>query len=133
MFSEITESINSTEMASLKFRDIAVISGMVFRGIEGKEARQLRSSSSLIFKVFKEHEPNNLLLKQADEEVLEFQLEENRLRNALKRIEQQKIVIQYPNRFTPLSFPILVDRLRQKLSSEKLEDKIRRIQEQNSI
>lgn len=126
----IYASINSSEMAQLKFRDIAVISGMVFRGLPGKEVRErhLQASSSLIFRVLSEYDPKNLLVKQAYEEVMEFQLEENRMRQALKRIQNQDIMLTYPKKYTPLCFPILVDRLRQKLSSEKITDRIQKLQ-----
>jgi ATP-dependent Lhr-like helicase len=58
---------------------------------------------------------------------MDFQLEEARLRKALDRIAHQKIVITNPDKPTPFSFPIMVDRLREKLTSEKLEDRIRRM------
>lgn len=45
----------------------------------------------------------------------------------MERIARQKIVIKYPDRPTPFAFPIMVDRLREKLTSEKLEDRVRRM------
>ena len=60
--------------------------------------------------------------------VLDFQLEEYRLRKALMRIRSQKILLQYPEKPTPLAFPIIDDRFREKLSSEKLEERIRKMQ-----
>ncbi len=90
----------------------------------------MQASASLLFKVFSEHDPNNILLRQAYQEVFAQQMEEVRLRNALQRIQQSKIVITVPQRLTPLSFPIIVDGLsRYNLSSEKLEDRIKRMQE----
>lgn len=134
LYETIEKSINSSEMAQLKFRDIAMISGMVFKGLPGKELKEkhLQASSSLIFKVLTEHDDKNLLLRQAYEEVFQFQLEETRMRTALQRIQNQKIIITHPEKYTPLSFPILVDRLRQKLSNEKLADKIKKMQLQHS-
>ena len=84
-------------------------------------------SSQLFFNVFHDYEAHNLLLRQAYEEVMDFQLEEARLRNALERINHQKIVIAYPDKPTPFAFPIIVDRLREKLTSEKLEDRIKKM------
>lgn len=126
---DIQASINSTEMARRKFRDIAAISGLVFKGYPGKpiKDRHLQSSSQLFFNVFHDYESHNLLLRQAYEEVMDFQLEELRLRRALERIAGQKIIITRPDQPTPFSFPIIVDRLREKLTSEKLEDRIRRM------
>ncbi len=126
---EILASINSVEMARRKFRDIAAISGLVFKGFPGQRIkdRHLQSSSQLFFEVFHDHEAHNLLLLQAFEEVMDFQLEESRLKRALERIAQQKIILKYPKRPTPFAFPIMVDRLREKLTSEKLEDRVRRM------
>jgi ATP-dependent Lhr-like helicase len=129
LFRDIQSSINSTEMARRKFRDIAAISGLVFKGFPGKRVkdRHLQSTSQLFFNVFHDHDAHNLLLQQAFEEVMDFQLEEVRLRKALERMASQKIVIAYPDKPTPFAFPIMVDRLREKLTSEKLEDRIRRM------
>lgn len=128
--SDILASINNTEMARRKFRDIAAIAGLVFKGMPGKKIkdRHLQSSAQLFFNVFHEYEPENLLLQQAFEEVMDFQLEEARLLKALNRINQQKIVITEPDKPTPFAFPIIVDRLsREKLSSESLEDRVKRM------
>src|SRR4051812_16953816 len=126
---DIHASINSTEMARRKFRDIAAISGLVFKGYPGKPVKDkhLQSSSQLFFEVFNDYEAHNLLLRQAFEEVMDFQLEEARLRRALERISKQKIIITRPLKPTPFAFPIMVDHMREKLTSEKLEDRIKRM------
>lgn len=129
LLKDIQASINSTEMAKRKFRDIAAISGLIFKGLPGQKIkeRHLQSSSQLFFNVFHEYESHNLLLLQAFEEVMDFQLEEARLRMALNRIAHQKIIITEPEKPTPFAFPIMVDRTREKLTSEKLEDRIRKM------
>jgi ATP-dependent Lhr-like helicase len=130
---DIQKSVNSTEMEKRKFRDIAVIGGLIFQGMPGeqKKARHLQSSASLLFRVFEEYEPNNILLKQAYQEVLQQQMEEVRLREAMTRIYNSRIVVCFPKQITPLSFPIIVDGLnRNNYSSEKMEDRVRRMQQQ---
>ena len=129
---DIERSLNETEMARRRFRDIAQVAGLVFKGYPGKAkaVRHLQSSAQLFFSVFEDMDPNNLLLRQAHEEVMTFQLEESRLRNALERIATQKIVITDPPSITPFCFPIMVDRLRELLTSEKLEDRIARMKAQ---
>jgi ATP-dependent Lhr-like helicase len=129
LFDDLQKSLNSTEMARRKFRDIAVISGMVFTGYpeKGIKMKHLQSSSQLLFDVFKDYEADNLLYRQAYTETFEHQLEEGRLRLALERIALQKFIwkqCEYP---TPFSFPLITDRLREKLSSEKLADRIKRM------
>lgn len=132
LLNDIKQSVNSMEMAKRKFRDIAVIGGLVFQGYPGeqKKARHLQSSASLLFKVFCDYEPNNLLLRQAYQEVFDQQMEEVRLRNALTRITESKIVITFPKKLTPFCFPIKVDSMRENMSSEQLEDRVRRMQQQ---
>jgi len=129
MHADLQKSLNSTEMARRKFRDIAVISGLVFTGFPNKQLKQkhLQSSSQLFFEVFRDYEPDNLLFQQAFTETFEHQLEEGRLQEALERIATQEIVWMDCEQPTPLSFPIITDRLREKLSSEKLADRIKRM------
>ena len=116
-------------MARRKFRDIAVISGMVLTGYpeKGIKMKHLQSSSQLLFDVFRDFEPNNLMFQQAFTETFEHQLEEGRLRLALERIAQQEIIWKPCKNPTPFSFPIITDRLREKLSNEKLADRIKRM------
>lgn len=127
LLEDLQSSLNSTEMARRKFRDIAVITGMVFTGYPGKyvKTKHLQSNSQLLFDVFRDFEPDNLLFQQAVRETFEHQLEEGRLRMALERIAGQEIVIKRCQKATPFSFPIITDRLREKLTSEKLEDRIK--------
>ncbi|QLG44875.1 ligase-associated DNA damage response DEXH box helicase [Costertonia aggregata] len=129
MLSDLQKSLNSNEMARRKFRDIAVISGMVFTGYpdKGTKMKHLQSSSQLLFDVFKDFEADNLLYQQAYTETFEHQLEEGRLRLALERINDQNIIWKACQKPTPFSFPIITDRLREKLSNEKLADRIKRM------
>jgi ATP-dependent Lhr-like helicase len=57
-------------------------------------------------------------------------MEERRLRNMLERIQRSRIVITFPEQLTPFCFPLKVDSMRENLSSEKLEDRVRRMQAQ---
>ncbi|MCW2259389.1 MULTISPECIES: ligase-associated DNA damage response DEXH box helicase [Sphingobacterium] len=126
---DISASINATEMAKRKFRDIACISGLVFQGYPGKylKNKQIQSSSALFFDVFESYDPKNLLLRQAYDENFHYQLEEPRLLHALNRIQQSTIVLKWAERFTPFSFPIKVDSMRESMSSEELEARIEKM------
>jgi ATP-dependent Lhr-like helicase len=132
LLADIQRSANATEMAKRKFRDVAVIGGLIFQGYPGeqKKARHLQSSASLLFNVFSEYEPGNLLLRQSYQEVFDQQMEEVRLRNMLERVQQSKIIITFPQQLTPFCFPIKVDSMRENLTSEKLEDRVKRMQAQ---
>lgn len=126
LIDDIQHSLNANEMARRRFRDIANIGGLVFTGYPGQpiKNRHLQASSGLLFDVFMEYEPDNLLIRQAFNEALAFQLEEFRLLEALLRIQKQEIVIKQVERPTPFAFPILVDRLREKLTLESLEERV---------
>jgi ATP-dependent Lhr-like helicase len=130
LLDDILHSLNANEMAKRKFRDIAHIGGLVFTGYPGQpvKSRHLQASSSLLFDVFSEYEPNNLLVRQAYNEALAFQLEEFRLREALQRIVTQNIILKQIDRPTPFAFPIMVDSLgRERLTTETLEERIARL------
>jgi len=127
---DIWASINNTELAKRRFRQICQVAGLVFPGFPGQQrkSRHLQMSSGIFFDVFSEYEPDHLLLQQAYDEVLFFQLDELRLRKSLKKIQGQHVRLKHPERFTPYAFPIMVDRLRERLSSEKLTDRVKRMQ-----
>jgi ATP-dependent Lhr-like helicase len=126
LLDDIQHSLNANEMARRRFRDIAHIAGLVFTGFPGKtmKNRHLQASTSLLFDVFNEYEPDNVLVRQAYNEALQFQLEEFRLREALKRIQGLRVIITQSAKPTPFAFPIMVDRLREKLTTESLEERV---------
>ena len=129
---DIYHSINIAEMARRKFRDIASISGLVFTGYPGKQVktRHTQASAQLFFSVFSDYEKNNLLLQQAYDEVMTFQMEEARMIDALRRMETQHVIIKELEQFSPFCFPILTERFREKFTNEKLEDRIRKLIDQ---
>lgn len=132
LIADLYASTNYSEICRRRFHQIAVISGLVFKGFPDKQvrSRHLQANAGLFFEVFSDYEPNNLLLKQAEEEALYYQLEEHRLRAALQKIQTMDIVLRRPQQPTPFSFPIMVDRLREQLTNEKLEDRIDQILQQ---
>jgi ATP-dependent Lhr-like helicase len=89
--------------------------------------RQLQASSSLFFEVFRQHDPYNLLLNQAQREVLHHEFELDRLAAVLERLRRSTWQITEPAKFTPMAFPLLVERLREQLSTQKLQDRLARL------
>jgi ATP-dependent Lhr-like helicase len=133
LIGDIQNSLNANEMARRRFRDIAHIGGLVFTGYPGQPVKNkhLQASTSLLFEVFSEYEPDNLLVRQAYNEALAFQLEEFRLRMALQRIIKQNIILKTIERPTPFAFPIMVDSLgRERLTTETLEERIAKMARQ---
>ncbi|OZI34395.1 DNA ligase-associated DEXH box helicase [Bordetella genomosp. 10] len=129
LLEDVLASLNAAELAQRRFREIARVSGLVFQGFPGahKSARQLQASSSLFYQVFREYDPRNLLLTQAEREVLAQELELRRLRQVLARMRSSRLQWQPLARATPLSFPLMVERLREKLSTEKLAERVARM------
>lgn len=130
LIDDILSSMNASEMAKRQFREIARVSGLVIQSFPGgqKTMRQLQASSSLIYEVLEKYEPDNLLLNQSQQEVLQRQLEQNRLYTSLQRIHVGKVIVKPVKHPTPFAFPLLVSRLRQTVSSETFEDRIRKMQ-----
>ncbi len=132
LLQEVLGSLNAGELAQRRFREIARVAGLVFQGFPGEKRsnKQLQASSSLFYEVFRKYDPANRLLLQADEELLAQELEIGRLQASLQRIHLQRLVIKTLVRPTPFSFPLMVERLREQLSSESLADRIARMVQQ---
>ena len=81
----------------------------------------------MLFDVFQRHDPDNMLLHQAYREVLERQLESSRLVATLREISAGRIEIAEIDEPTPLAFPLMYERFRSRLSTEKLADRVRRM------
>jgi ATP-dependent Lhr-like helicase len=129
LLNDVLASLNAGELALRRFREIARIAGLVFAGYPGapKSTRQVQASSGLFYEVFKQYDADNLLLAQAGEEVLRQELDIRRLELTLERINRMKLDMHLVKRPTPLGFPLLVERMRESMSSEKLADRIRRM------
>ena len=127
---DLEAALNLSELCKRRFRSIAQVSGLMVKGYPGKNktSGQLQISSSLLWDVFSKHEPTNLLLKQARYEVLQDQLELPRLQNALKRIKKGDIIHKEIERPGPLAFPLLVERLRNRMSNESIMERVTRMQ-----
>jgi ATP-dependent Lhr-like helicase len=127
---DVMAGLNAMEMARRTFREIARIAGLVFQGYpgRGKTARQLQSTASLFFEVFVKYDPDNLLLRQAFREAALGRHEEERLRGALARLRAARLLVKRLRRPSPLSFPLMVDHLRDRLSTERLADRVRTMQ-----
>lgn len=126
---DILGSLNATEMARRQFREIARVSGLIFEGYPGraKNDRQLQASSGLLFDVFTNYDPNNLLVEQAMKEVLERQLEYRRLHSTLHSLQNRKVCLVSLKKPSPLAFPLIVERLRETVSSESLAERVERM------
>jgi len=129
LLDDVLASLNSSELAQRRFREIARVSGLVFSGYPGapKSMRQLQASSGLFYEVFRKYDAGNLLLTQAQAEVLSQELDIERLAATLRRLAQRRLDFVELKAPSPFSLPLMVERLREKLSNEKLADRLERI------
>jgi ATP-dependent Lhr-like helicase len=129
LLEDVLDSLNATQLSQQRFREVARIAGLVFQGYPGqhKSMRQVQASSSLFFEVFRKHDRDNLLLTQAEREVLEQELELTRLRDTLQELHGRRIAWREVKRATPFGFPLMVERFREKVSTEKLSDRVARM------
>ncbi|RNF28813.1 DEAD/DEAH box helicase [Massilia aurea] len=129
LLEDVIDSLNATQLSQQRFREVARIAGLVFSGYPGqpKSNRQLQASSSLFFEVFRKHDAGNLLLTQAEREVMEQELELTRLRDTLTELHARRVAYREVKRATPFGFALMVERFREKVSTEKLNDRVARM------
>ena len=129
LLDDVLASLNSTELAQRRFREVARVAGLVFTGYPGqpKSTRQLQASSGLFFEVFRKYDPQNLLLTQAQKEVLSQELELRRLRETLEKIASRELDIVELRHPSPMSLPLMVERFREQLTTEQLSTRLDRI------
>jgi len=126
---DVLASLNSGALAQRRFREIARVAGLVFSGYPGapKSLRQLQASSSLFFEVFRKYDAGNRLLVQAEAEVLAQELEITRLSHTLHTMAGLALDLVELKVPSPFSLPLMVERLREQLSTEKLKDRLDRM------
>ena len=126
---DVLASLNSGQLAQRRFREIARVAGLVFSGYPGapKSMKQLQASSSLFYEVFRKYDPGNRLLGQAEAEVLSQELELERLAATLATMAALTLDIVDLKVPSPFSLPLMVERLREQLSTEKLKDRLQRM------
>jgi ATP-dependent Lhr-like helicase len=126
---DVLASLNSSELAQRRFREIARVAGLISQGYPGqpKTARQLQASSALFYEVFRKYDAANLLLTQAENEVLSQELELSRLDDTLRRMREKSLVFVALKHPSPMSLPLMVERFREKLTTETLAARLERI------
>ncbi|MGB0331397.1 MAG: DNA ligase-associated DEXH box helicase, partial [Planctomycetota bacterium] len=132
LLEDLLACLDGSGLARRHFREIARVAGLVQQGLPGarKGQRQLQASAGLVFDVLSEHDPENLLLEQARREVMERTLEFTRLRTGLEQLRERRICVERPGSLTPLGFPLWAERVRERVSSESWEDRVRQMADQ---
>jgi ATP-dependent Lhr-like helicase len=126
---DVLASLNSSELARRRFREIARVAGLIFTGYPGapKSTCQLQASSSLFFEVFRKYDAGNMLLTQAQSEVLSQELDIRHLAATLERMRAQRVELVELKVPSPFALPLMVERFREKLTTEKLNDRLARM------
>jgi len=129
LMADVLASLNSGALAQRRFREIARVAGLVFGGYPGapKTMKQVQASSSLFWEVFRKYDAGNQLITQAEREVLSQELELERLQHTLIRMASQRIEFVELRTPSPFALPLMVERFREELSTEKLADRLQRI------
>ena len=126
---DLLAAVNAAELSRRRFREIARVAGLIFQGHPGerRSTRSLQASASMFHEVFARHDPDNRLLAQSRAEVLENELDRARVREVLDAIRGRPLALLAIERPTPFAFPLMIERLRETLSTEKLADRIARM------
>jgi ATP-dependent Lhr-like helicase len=130
LLDDLLIAVNAAEFARRQFREIARVAGLTHQGFPGRQtrSRQMQASSDMFYDVFKEFDPANLLLFQAHREVLDQQLELDRLDRALHRAATLAIRVVETPVLSPLAFPLFAESLRATtVTSESWEDRVRKL------
>ncbi len=75
----------------------------------------------------RKYDPGNLLLAQARAELLTNELDMERLAHTLRGMQAQTLSIHALERPTPFAMPLMVERFRERLSTETLADRLARM------
>ena len=128
LLDDILNSLKAGHLPQRRFREIARVSGLVSGGLPGarKTTRQVQASSSLFYEVFRKYDAGNELLRQAEQEVLSQELDVQRLQQAMARLRQWPWVRVDLASPSPFCLPLMVERLREQLSTEQLQSRIER-------
>jgi ATP-dependent Lhr-like helicase len=125
---DVLQSLQAGALPQRRFREIARVSGLVTGGFPGerKSTRQIQASSSLFYEVFRRYDSGNRLLQQAEREVLTQELDLQRLQAALTRLQSWEWVKAELTAPSPFCLPLMVERLREQVSTEQLSARIER-------
>jgi len=126
---DLSAAVNAAELSRRRFREIARVAGLVFQGHprERRSTRSLQASATMFHEVFDRHDPGNLLLAQSRQEVLAHELDFGRMEAALAGMRTRSLVMVPIAQPTPFAFPLMVERLRETVSTEKLADRVARM------
>ncbi len=113
LLADVLASVNAAELGRHHFREIARVAGLILSGTPGSPPtlKSLQTSSGLLWDVFSQYDPANLLLAQSQREVLERQMDFHRLADTLRRLQNRQIILRECPRLTPLAFPLWADRI----------------------
>ncbi len=125
---DMQKAQNFMELCRKKFGEIASVAGLLNeeKSYKSVKNRNLQNSSSLLYKVFIEHEPNHFLIRQAQLEVFGQSIEMERLVTFLKTASIQQKIVELKE-FSPFSLPLLAEGFRESMSNEDLDSLLEKL------
>ena len=133
LLDDLLEGVNLSELSRRQFREVARVAGLLPPSLPGRaprSMRQLQASSGLIFDVLSQHDPGHLLLRQAEREVMEQQLDVDAMADVLRMLRATGPDLLLPRTLTPFSFPLWAESLRGQLSTEDWQTRVSRTAQQ---
>ena len=123
---DLAEALNLDALTRRAFRGVAHIGGLLSDGLPGaqRSRRHVQASAELLFEVFKQHEPQHVLLSEARREVLHTALDQPRLEETLDRLHRAACRLVQLSTPSPLCFPLLIENLHHTSSNQSIEDRI---------
>ncbi len=129
LLEDVLASANVAQLGRHHFREIARVAGLIVSASPGAPPtmRQLQTSSGLLYDVFAKYDPQNLLLHQAQQEVLERQMDYRRMHETLLSLQQRTWLLKPCPRLTPLAFPLWAGRISSHVGNEDPATKLARM------
>jgi len=126
---DVLDSLNASELAQRRFREIARVAGLVFQGFPGAPQVNAASAGLLqpVLPGVRKHDQGQPAVVAGRREALDRNWKSAACKPTLERMRSRKLTLTHPPRFTPFSFPLMVERLRVAVSTESVGAVVQRL------
>ena len=130
LLDDVMASLNARELAQRRFREIARGGRPGLQRLSGRQqgpCGPCKPPARCSSRCSGSTTPATALLGQADQEVLSQELDLSRLTQALQAMQAARLCEVTLAAPSPFALPLMIDRLREGLSTEKLADRLQRM------
>lgn len=126
---DLEASLARSELLKYHFRNAAQTGLMVYRNYFGdqKPVRKLQFSSDVIFAVLTQHEPDHVLLREAQRDTVESFLDLAAAVNFLRELKAKPIRLRRPAQLPPLAFAMYAASIKEALWVEEPAETLERL------